>query len=232
MDDSANPFSAVLPRTTGPVSVPEHAYAVLKEALLDGRIAPGETLIQEEIAASLGSSRVPIREALKRLEGEGLVIQRPRRGYVVASLNADEAEDVFDVRMLLEERAGYLATLRRTQADVDAVRAAFEDMLKLQAQPHYDGAAWGAANRRFHDRLFAPCNRPHLLRMLGQQRDLVTLYVRIGGKIAPDLKRTTDDHERILDAYARQDAEEVGLLSRQHVKQTMTRLVTKLRERT
>ncbi|MBN9039347.1 MAG: GntR family transcriptional regulator [Rhizobiales bacterium] len=221
----------ILEKHDGPVSVPEHAYTVLKNALLEGRLSPGDTLIQEEIAASLGSSRVPIREALKRLEGEGLVVQRPRRGYVVASLNADEAEDVFDVRMLLEERAGFLATQKRTQADVDSVRKAMDEMVAIQSKGHYDSWAWGIANRAFHDRLFAPCNRPHLLRMLSQQRDLVTLYVRIGGSIAPDPETAAEDHLRIFDAYVRQDAAEVGRLSREHVHHTMTRLLAKLRDR-
>ncbi|MFB9947446.1 GntR family transcriptional regulator [Rhizobium puerariae] len=223
-------MSDVLGKVDGPVSVPEHAYSVLKNALLGGKLKPGDTLIQEDIASSLGFSRVPVREALKRLEGEGLVVQRPRRGYVVASLDADEVEDVFDVRMLLEERAGYLATQKRTDSDVAAVQEAFKEMLKIQARAKYDREGWGVANRSFHDRLFAPCNRPHLLRMLGQQRDLVTLYVRIGGNIAPDIERTTEDHRRILDAYERQDADEVARLSREHVEHTMTRLVSKLRE--
>jgi len=133
MGYSVTSLGNILEKHDGPVSVPEHAYTVLKNALLEGRLSPGDTLIQEEIAASLGSSRVPIREALKRLEGEGLVVQRPRRGYVVASLNADEAEDVFDVRMLLEERAGFLATQKRTQADVDSVRKAMDEMVAIFA---------------------------------------------------------------------------------------------------
>ena len=134
MGYSVTSLGNILEKHDGPVSVPEHAYTVLKNALLEGRLSPGDTLIQEEIAASLGSSRVPIREALKRLEGEGLVVQRPRRGYVVASLNADEAEDVFDVRMLLEERAGFLATQKRTQADVDSVRKAMDEMVAIQSK--------------------------------------------------------------------------------------------------
>ena len=67
MGYSVTSLGNILEKHDGPVSVPEHAYTVLKNALLEGRLSPGDTLIQEEIAASLGSSRVPIREALKRL---------------------------------------------------------------------------------------------------------------------------------------------------------------------
>lgn len=222
------PLKEALERIDAPVSVPEHAYSVLKHALLGGKIKPGETLIQEDIATSLGFSRVPIREALKRLEGEGLVVQRPRRGYVVASLDANEVEDVLDVRMLLEERASYLATLKRTERDVVAVQEAFDKMLKMQARVRYDRDEWGLANRNFHDRLFLPCDRPHLLRMLVQQRDLVTLFVRVGGHVAPDIEQTTEDHRQILEAYKRQDAPEVARLSREHVEHTKLRLLSKL----
>src|SRR5690606_4044877 len=161
-------LNRILETSDGPVSVPDLAYSVLLKALLQGRILPGGAMNQDEIAKNLGFSRVPIREALKRLEGEGLVIQRPRRGYIVATLDADAVEDVFDVRMVLEGRAGYLATVSRTDADVVAARRILKELERIQSKKHYDQHVWSEVNRRFHDRLFAPCNRPHLLRMLAQ----------------------------------------------------------------
>jgi DNA-binding GntR family transcriptional regulator len=211
-------------------SVTDFAYSELMSAILAGHIKPGDTLNQEEIAKSLGASRVPVREALKQLEGEGLVIQRPRRGYVVASLNADAVEDVFDVRMVLEERAGLLATQRRTEKDVVAVQTLLTIMDEYQIDGSYDHQVWGEMNRQFHDRLFVCCGRPHLLRAMNMQRNLVSLYVRIGGQIAPDMTRVRQEHWDIVAAFRRGEPEEVATLSRHHVQRTAEALVAKLRE--
>src|SRR5204863_3505283 len=79
--------------TLNPPSLPELAYEHLRDSILDGTLEAGAPLRQEEIAARLGFSRLPIREALRRLDSEGLALLRPRRGYVVASLNRDEIDD-------------------------------------------------------------------------------------------------------------------------------------------
>lgn len=221
-------------QSDGPVSVPEHAYSAIKTALLAGHIRSGEVLVQDDIAKTLGFSRVPVREALKRLEGEGFVVLRPRRGYVVVDLDADAVEDILDVRKELEGRAGYLATERRTDEDVVAVRRLFEQHQQVLADrqtgrrsPHDQSLS--IVNRNFHERLFQPCGRPYLLKLLNQQFDLVMIYISIGGSIAPDAAQTMADHQAILDAYVRQDPEAVAELSRAHVEHTKQRLVTKLR---
>lgn len=99
------------------------AYQQVRDAILSGAYAAGQPLGQVEIAGRIDHRRVPLREALQRLEAEGLVMLRPRRGYVVTSLDPEEIRDIFDIRMILEERAGYLATLKATPEDVAEVRA-------------------------------------------------------------------------------------------------------------
>ena len=103
------------------VSAQQAAHKWLREMILSGELHAGQALRQEEIARRLGISRLPIREALNRLATEGLVELKPRRGFYVASLNIDEIEDIFEMRAMLEARAGHLATERMTAADADAV---------------------------------------------------------------------------------------------------------------
>lgn len=91
-------------------SVLEVAYHQLRESIMAGQFLPGDHVRQEDIARRLGISRGPAREALNRLVAEGMVKLLPRRGYVVESLDPEEVEDIFDLRIMLEERAGYLAT--------------------------------------------------------------------------------------------------------------------------
>ena len=89
--------------------------------IFSGALQAGQALRQEEIARQLGLSRLPVREALNRLATEGLVELKPRRGFFVVSLKPDEIEDIFEMRAMLEARAGQLATERMTAQDADAV---------------------------------------------------------------------------------------------------------------
>src|SRR6266436_3427762 len=98
-------------------SIPEVVHAHLKTGILSGTFVPGQALKQEEIACRLGVSRAPVREALNQLERERLVVLRPRRCYLVASLDPTEVEEIFHIMMMLEEYAARLATQRRTAKD-------------------------------------------------------------------------------------------------------------------
>lgn len=213
------------------LSLPEIAYMRLREALLSGAFEAGESLRQEEIAQRLGVSRVPVREALRRLEGEGLVVQRPRRGYIVASLDPDNIEDIFDIRMMLEERAGYLATKRRTAQDIAEVERLLHAMDGIKIRSAADVALFAERNRAFHERLFETSKRPQLCRMMAVLRNSVERYVRVSALIATSLDRVHDEHHRIVDAFRRGDAEEVGRLCRQHCQNICDRLIASLREK-
>src|SRR5258708_16162880 len=99
------------------VSVVEFLYAELRSGILKGEYKPGSVLRQEDIAQKFEVSRVPVREALSKLEAEGFLALRPRRGYAVISLNPDEISEIFDLRMIIESHAGQIATKHRSEAD-------------------------------------------------------------------------------------------------------------------
>lgn len=206
-------------------SLPELAYRYLREGILSRRLDIGMPLRQEEIAAELGISRLPVREALRRLEVEGLVLLRPRRGYVVASLNADEIRELFDIRAMLEERAGFLATERRTDDDVEALSVLCARLAELVHDEMIDAAEFAVRNRDFHERLYATSGRNHLCRMLMTLRDSVERYARMGASMSSSLKPAQDEHHRILEAFRTGDAVRVGQLCRTHCENTCRRLI-------
>ena len=103
------------------VSAQQAAHARLREMIFSGALQAGQALRQEDIARQLGLSRLPVREALNRLATEGLVELKPRRGFFVVSLKRDEIEDIFDMRAMLEARAGQVAAEQTTTEDADAV---------------------------------------------------------------------------------------------------------------
>ncbi len=208
----------------------EVAYQQVRDAILSGGLAAGESIGQEEFAAQIGTSRVPLREALQRLEAEGLVQLRPRRGYIVTSLDPDEIIDIFDIRMMLEERAGYVATLNASDEDVIAVEALLVAMDGITIASGEDVTLFAERNRAFHDRLYAGSGRAHLCRLMTVLRANVERYIRIGTTIAGNLERVRDDHTLIFNAFKRRDAQTVGRLCREHCAATCERLVARVKQ--
>jgi DNA-binding GntR family transcriptional regulator len=207
-------------------TAPEVAYKYLRDAILSRKIDYGASLRQEDLAERTGISRQPIREALRRLESEGLVVFRPRRGYCVASLNKEEIDDILDVVSILEERAGYFAALRRGEADVAELAAIQEKIEQL-------GEKWSSTkpeefsrlNALFHARLIAVSKRPYLIKLLGTLQNKVEHYARIATNLEFDLNVSRQEHHAILNAFRAGDAEAVGLLCRAHRRNTARRLL-------
>ena len=169
---------------------------------------------QEEIARQLGVSRLP-REALNRLATEGLVELKPRRGFFVTSLDADEIEDIFDMRALLELRAGTLATERRTLADADALDAIVRALdAALDGPINFE--MWATLNLRFHTRLYQSCARKHLSRQIDLLRDTVAPLIRILALQEGELRRSQEEHRRLAALFRAGNAAAVGELCGEH----------------
>ena len=219
------------PLFSQPSSLPDYVADQLRAAILGGHVAAGTPLRQEDIAKQLGASRPPVREALRLLEGEGLVELRPRRGYVVASLNMTEVAEIFDIRERLEEHAAELAALRRTRKDVSEVAAL---LTKMEALDESELGLFAAANHAFHTRIFQVADRPRLLRMMLSLRETVERYIRLGGALSADMLTVRAEHRAIFAAFEAGDPLKLGRLSRAHVAGTGHRLLQALaaRERT
>lgn len=211
-------------------SLAEIAYQQVRDAILSGAYPAGQPLGQEEIASQIGTSRVPLREALQRLDAEGLVMLRPRRGYIVASLDPEEIRDIFDIRMLLEERAGYLATLKAKAEDVADVERLLHQMDGMTINSSEEATLFTERNRAFHDRLYATSGRTQLCRLMRVLRSNVERYIRIGSRIAGNLERVRRDHYEIFNAFRRGDAQTVGRLCREHCAATCERLIARLEQ--
>jgi DNA-binding GntR family transcriptional regulator len=212
-------------------SLPQAIYLAVREAILGGRFRPGEALRQESLAKEFDASRVPVREALNRLEAEGLVVLRPRRGFVVASLDLDEVIEIFQLRMVLEEHAGFVATERRTRTDVAEVGKILDHLEKIKIDKAANVAKWAAYNRQFHARLFESSRRGHLCGVTNMLRDKVERYVRVEVAMTGHLDRAQAEHRKIFKAFSDGDAARVGKLSREHCESTADRLIAALKAR-
>ncbi len=196
-----------------PPTAQEAVLVELRREIATGGLRPGEQVLQEQLAERFGVSRVPLREALKILEGEGQVTYHAHRGYFVAELSVTDLVEVYRIRALLEAeavRVGVGAATDEQRAAIDEHRVACE-----VAAAAGDLAAMSAANRAFHFALYDTSGMPRLVRMIRLCWDATDVYRFV--YYADEAHRATvlKEHRRIAEAFARGDADTtVDLLGR------------------
>lgn len=199
--------------------------AEIKDNILTGKYLPGTVLRQEELAKQFDVSRVPLREAFSKLEAEGYLLLRPRRGYSVATLNPEEIAEVFDMRMVIESHAGQIATKNRTDEDVAEVMAIVDQMEAINPSDESFHTDWCDLNRVFHERLERSCGRPRLLQLSQRLRDTVEPYIRLESSMTGYSSEPDHDHREIANAFAEGNVDLVGALIAAHSGRTAARLL-------
>jgi DNA-binding GntR family transcriptional regulator len=210
--------------------IPELIYRQLRINILDGTLKPGELLRQEEVAKSFKVSRVPVREAMGRLETDGLIVLRPRRGYAVIELRQEEMVEIFELRMVIEEHAATIAARARTQEDIDAVEKLILQMEQLAAHSDDYDANWAHLNRDFHSRLVQSSRRKRVSNIADTLRDTVEAYVRMEMRLTGDVQHALKEHRELFEAFKAGDATGLASLTRKHVEGTARRLLDGLRK--
>lgn len=240
-----------------PVSSPTMTSSVarlLRQAILDGALPGGSVIRQEEVARKFGVSRVPIREALLKLEGEGLVETQPRRGVVVTMLSTDDFEEILEMRFALESLALERAAQRFTAAHAAAAMAVVQqgrEVLTRSQSPDFAKefeSRWGELNWAFHKRLYEPAGRPRLLATIENLQQLFARHLRMhiavrdpslppGGSLREDTAANLqewaavlDEHEQMVMACARHDAATAVAVLRHHIADHGRELVRRLRQ--
>lgn len=221
---SPDPLVLPVPRQT----IASLALEALRTRILRGHYPDGEALRQDALAQQLGVSRIPIREALRQLEAEGLVTFIPHRGAVVASLSLEEIDEVFELRADVE--TGLLRrAIPRLRAD-DFERAA--EILQQYERALRSGevAVWGELNWKFHSTLYAPADRPVTLGLMQRLHDHADRYVRVQLAVTHWQSRAIREHRAIAAAARRRDLRKACSLLRQHILSAGASLVEFLRE--
>jgi DNA-binding GntR family transcriptional regulator len=169
---------------------------------------------QEALAERLGVSRVPLREALKVLEGEGHVQYLPRRGYVVSELSVEDLVEVYRLRELLEAEAIRVAVPRLGRPEITALRAAARAVDVAGRSGDLD--LMTSANREFHFLLFDAAGMPRLSRTLRQLWDATDVYRSVYFATAGNRTRVKHEHAALLAAIADGDAERAVKVQAEH----------------
>jgi DNA-binding GntR family transcriptional regulator len=191
--------------------------AALRAALHQGRWSPGAALRQEVLAAEFGVSRIPVREALNKLQAEGLVVVEPNRGAFVASLSPAEVHEVFDLRVLLECDALRHAIPQHTARTLRQLAA-----LQAELDAEDDPNLWLATDAAFHEVLYAPSVRTRTLEVIALLRASVTRLYR--AHLSPNTRRKgwRDEHHALLKAVAARNVERAVAALTRHLRETET----------
>ncbi|MBO6106844.1 MAG: GntR family transcriptional regulator [Stomatobaculum sp.] len=190
-------------------------FYTLRQAILKGEMEPGERLMEIQLAKKLGVSRTPIREAIRKLELEGLVIMIPRRGAEVAGITEKALRDVLEVRRSLEELAIELAVARMKEDDIKALEAARIEF--REALTTNDMIRIAQADEKFHDVIYAGTYNDKLVQLLNNLRDQIYRYRLEYIKDVGKRQLILIEHENILNAVKTRNLELGRQAMREHI---------------
>ena len=207
----------------------EIAYDAIRDGILTGRHAPGQRLIADDLARELGVSRMPVREALHRLEVAGLVAITPHRGAVVSDLSENECVEIYHIRAVLEGLATRLATPHLSESDHARLAALLETMeagVKTE-----DPERVLTVNREFHTLIWSAAGAPRLRELLENLYDTSQRLRNVSLLIPGRLEQITQEHRLIAEALARRDPVAAERHANEHYEGTARRLLSSIDKR-
>jgi DNA-binding GntR family transcriptional regulator len=192
----------------------EAAYRYMRRAIQDGRLKPGERLREIELAQQIGLSRTPIREALGRLQTEGLVAHDATRGVVVAELDYSMVTELYYMREVLEGTAARLVAQHASDVEISIL----DDLCQQYEAALGDESALTASNRRFHDTLYRCSHNRYLLNMVTVLHDALSLLGRTTLSHAQRAEQTLSEHRAVVAAIRVRDADAAEQALRAHIR--------------
>lgn len=191
------------------------AYEQMREWIITAQIPPGERIDQEQIAAAMGISRIPLREALARLISEGLLGGQPHRRLVVTELSLPDARDVYLGRRALERALAAEAAAHAKDSDLSAIRASLDTQRQMLAKAGTDD--FRDLDRRFHLAIYALAAMPKTLGTATSLYSMSERYVRLYLDDPARSAASFHEHEAIFAAIESGDSEAAGRLTAEHV---------------
>lgn len=185
---------------------PDEIAAALRRELRERVFPPGQALNQDELARRFGVSRIPLREALRTLVGEGLILMKPGFGAVVTELQAEEVHELYGLRLRLEPPlASYVVqhVSRRATDDLSTLATAMQRLGDEQSEE------WSSLNYRFHRRLYEISGRRHTIRLVVQVLNLVEPYARVHAHVIGSREPMQKQRVAMVEALRAGDAERV-----------------------
>jgi len=189
----------------------------LRDRIIRGEIPEGSQLRQDAIATQYKVSRIPVREALRQLDAEGLITIVPNRGAVVPALSPDDVEELFSIRALLEPEVLALSIPSLTDQDFSEADAVLRRYVsELRREDHL--SAWGRLNWQFHSILYSRANQPRFMAIIRNVNNSGERYTRLQLYLTHGTKRANEEHHQILELCRKRDVPAACKLLRQHIR--------------
>lgn len=203
-------------------------FQTLRQAILRGELKPGERLMEIHLAQRLGVSRTPIREAIRKLELEGLVVMIPRRGAVVASITEKDLKDVLEVRRTLEIMAAEVACERITPELLKELEKAGKEFQRLKDSG--DITKLAAADVKFHEIIYEATDNARLVSLLNNLREQMYRYRLEYLKDKGSHDRLNIEHQKIYNSIKSKDKETVAAMVCEHIDNQQKAILMAIRE--
>lgn len=188
----------------------------LRDRIIHGEIPEGAQLRQDAIAAQYQVSRIPVREALRQLDAEGLIAIVPNRGAIVPALSPEDIEELFNIRALLEPEVLKLSIPHLTAEDLDKADAILQKFVEeLRREEHV--SEWGRLNWQFHSTLYSRAIQPRFMAIIRNVNNSGERYTRLQLYLTHGIKRANDEHHQMLELCRKRDVSAACKLLREHI---------------
>jgi DNA-binding GntR family transcriptional regulator len=196
----------------------ERLCSMIEDEILTFKLKPGDKLDESRLAEKYGTSRTPVREALRRLSADGLVELRPHKGAIVSRIGIRDLVELYEVLAELEGAAGRLAAKVCAQGDIEAILSAQEECRELASRNDVQG--YIQSNDAFHDAIYLASQNRNLIKLTHGVRNRVAPYQWPFFKEGDRLKKSVEDHDVIVKAIKDGLEDESGRLLRAHILQS------------
>lgn len=206
----------------------EIVFTTMREAIINGDFKPGQRLMEVQLADQMGVSRTPVREAIRKLELEGLVVMVPRKGAYVAGLSSEDVKEVLEIRAVLEGLAASLAAKQATKSEVEDLKGIVEQF--KQAAKDQDVVKLIQFDSDFHDVMYRASKNKKLIQLLSSLREQVQRFrVAYFTKIK-NTEILIAEHNELLQAVEAGDTIKARKVAETHIA-TTERLITSIEDR-
>lgn len=205
-------------------TMPQLVLVELRKAILNGTLQPGQRLRQDDIAVSLGVSRIPVREALRQLEAEGFVVTVPHRGTVIADLSPEDVEEIYLMRIALERLAARLGAEKIGPEELGEMHRLHLEIQRASQAP--DLQEFLLLDRRFHATHYSSAQRPRLWQRINSLRDASERYICTYLALPGRIERSLEHHRQLLEACERGDCDLAAQLVVEDLERTAAALIS------
>ncbi len=199
-------------------SLNPQVYQILRHAILTGELQPGERLVERKLAKQLGVSRTPVREAIRKLELEGLVKHLPNKGAVVVRMSPKDAWDIYNIRSVLEGLAARLAAKSITPDQLQRLEELVIEMEQMVENKDFERL--NELHLEYNDIIYKAGRNNRLHQMITNLADYITCFTKVGYSVPGRVREATEEHRELLEAIKKGDGDAAERIGRKHIERS------------